>query len=208
MIIGHGHGEAGSGHGHGHRFTARAQAGVIMRPVAGATTEAQERAAAELAEATTEGIAKYHDLRAAERNGYRAAQPLRGLAVHFENKAYQSDGRILDPRRPEQLVYAIENGRAALLGAVYQMQKAGAAGPAVGGPITRWHAHNVCVTITPPGFGVVSPFGTCPSLTLTVTTPEMMHVWTLEQPAGPYADDVDPVWARRELARHGRPMSG
>src|SRR5262245_7980145 len=202
------HGEEGSDHGHGHSFTARAQAGVIMRPVAGATTKAQERAAAELAESTTEGIAKYHDLRAAERNGYRAAQPVRGLAVHFENKAYQSDGRILDPRRPEQLVYAIENGRAALLGAVYQMQTAGAAGPAVGGPITRWHAHNVCVTITPPGFGVVSPFGTCPSLTLTVTTPEMMHVWTLEQPAGPYADDVDPVWARRELARHGRPMSG
>lgn len=205
---GPGPGVATSGHGHEPGFTARAQAGVIMRPVTGIATEAQERGAAELAEATTEGIAKYRDLRAAQRDGYRAAQPLRGLAVHFENKAYQSDGRILDPRHPEQLVYAIESGRAVLLGAVYQMQTAGEAGPAVGGPITRWHAHNVCITITPPGFGVVSPFGTCPSLTLTVTTPEMMHVWTVEQPAGPYADDVDPVWARRELARHGRPLTG
>lgn len=200
------HGRDGGGvHGHGHGFSARAQAGVIMRPVAGAATEAQERAAAELAEATTQGIARYRDLRTARRDGYRAAQPLGGLTVHLENKAYQSDGRILDPRRPEQLVYAIEGGRAVLLGAVYQMQTAGTPGPAVGGPITRWHAHNVCVTVTPPGFGVVSPFGTCPSLTLTVTMPEMMHVWTIEQPAGAYADDVDPVWARRELARHGRP---
>jgi len=196
-----------AGHGHGHGFTARAQAGVIMRPTTGTATGAQERAAAELADATTDGIAPYRNLRAAQQDGYRAAQPMRGLAVHFENKAYQSDGRILDPRRPEQLVYAIENGRAVLLGAVYQMQRAGEAGPAVGGPITRWHAHNVCVTITPPGFGVVSPFGTCPSLTLTVTMPEMMHVWTIDQPAGPYADDVDPAWARRELARHGRPVT-
>jgi len=199
------HGSGGAGHGHG--FTARAQAGVIMRPVAGAATEAQEQAAADLAEATTKGIRKYRDLRAAQHAGYRAAQPLQGLGVHFDNKAYQADGRILDPQRPEQLVYAIEGGEAVLLGAVFQMQTAGVPGLAVGGPVTRWHAHNVCVTIAPPGFGVVSPFGTCPSLTLTATTPEMMHVWTIEHPGGPYADDVDPAWARRELAEHGRPLA-
>jgi len=202
----HDGGHGSGGHGHGHGFTARAQAGVIMRPVAGAATEAQEKGAAELAEATAKGVRKYRDLHAAQRDGYRAAQPLQGLGVHFDNKAYQSDDRILDPERPEQLVYAIGGGKAVLLGAVFQMQTAGVPGPAVGGPITRWHAHNVCVTIAPPGFGVVSPFGTCPSLTLTATTPEMMHVWTIEQPDGPYADDVDPVWARRELAKHGRAL--
>ncbi|MCI0688328.1 MAG: hypothetical protein L0Y54_13995 [Sporichthyaceae bacterium] len=200
-----GHGQQG-GHGHSHGFTARAQAGVIMRPVAGELTDGQREAAEQLAAATTVGIAKYTDLRAAQRDGYRAAQPLDGLGVHFENKAYQSDGRILDPTRPEQLVYAIEGGRAVLLGAVYQMQTAGVPGPAVGGSITRWHAHNVCLTITPPGFGVVSPFGTCPSLTLTATTPEMMHVWTIEHPDGPFAEEIGPTWIRRELADHGQPL--
>ena len=37
-------------------------------------------------------------------------------------------------------------GRATLLGVVFVMEKAGVAAPEPGGPITRWHAHNICLT--------------------------------------------------------------
>ena len=66
---------------------------------------------------------------------------------------------MLDPAAPEQLVYAVRGDRTRLLGVVFQVPVAGAPGPAIGGADTRWHAHDVCVSLLPPGFGVVSPFG-------------------------------------------------
>jgi hypothetical protein len=128
-----------------------------------------------------------------------------GTAVHLDNKAYKNDGRILDPTRPETLVYAISGGRATLLGALFVMEQAGQPGPAPGGPLTHWHAHNVCVTLLPPGFGLVSPFGGCPGLALNITTPEMMHVWVVDDPAGPYVDGLDDTWVRAYHAQHGLP---
>jgi hypothetical protein len=130
-----------------------------------------------------------------------------GTQVHLENKAYANDGRILDPQRPETLVYAISGGRATLLGALFVMQNAGEPGPAVGGSITHWHAHNVCVTALPPGFGLVTPFGGCTALSVDITTPEMMHVWVVDSPAGPFADGLDDAWVRAYHAQHGLPYS-
>ena len=70
------------------------------------------------------------------------------------------------------------------------MEKVGEPGPAAGGPLTNWHAHNVCVIVTPPGFGLVSPFGGCPLGAVAVTIPEMMHVWVVDNPGGPFAENL------------------
>ncbi len=101
------------------------------------------------------------------------------------------------------LVYAIEDGRATLLGVVYVMERAGEPGLAPGGPITRWHAHNLCVSLAPPGIGIVTPFGGCPPLSITVTIAEMMHVWVVQPPGGPYAEGVDQAWARDYHMKNG-----
>jgi hypothetical protein len=111
---------------------------------------------------------------------------------------------VLDPNRPEVLVFSILDGRATLLGVVYVMERAGAPGPQPGGPITQWHAHNVCLTLTPPGFGIVTPFGSCPALSIAVTSPEMMHVWVVDNPDGPFADGLDEAWVREYHRTHGR----
>jgi hypothetical protein len=84
------------------------------------------------------------------------------------------------------------------------MERAGEAGPAPGGPITRWHAHNLCVSLMPPGVGIVTPYGGCPALSLTGTIPEMMHVWVVKNPAGPFAEGIDRPWALAYLRDHGR----
>jgi hypothetical protein len=194
-------------HTHAHDHAARAQAGVIMRPLADPhPTVAQQEAANALAAATKLAMAKYANLSAAIAAGYTLPQAGTGPDVHLENKAYKSDGRVLDPQRPEMLVYAIGGGRATLLGVVFVMPVAGVPGPDPGGPVTRWHAHNICLTALPPGFGIVSPFGACPALSINVTVPEMMHVWIVDNPNGPFAEGLDKAWVLAYHARHGVPL--
>lgn len=195
-------------HEHGHDHSARAQAGVIMRPLGEGhhPTAQQVRAAAELAKATKAATARFADPQVALDAGYRSETAMTGVDVHLENKAYADDGHVLDPERPEALVYAITDGKATLLGAVFRMPRAGTPGPEPGGPITRWHSHNICFSVLPPGIGVVSPFGGCPALSVTVTISEMMHVWTVDNnPGGPYVEGLDAAWIRTYHAQHGTP---
>jgi hypothetical protein len=200
-------GHAG-GHEHDHAHAARAQAGIVMRPhTAHAATAAQAEAARRLAAATAKATRRFADLRTALDAGYTLPANATGTDVHLEHKRYQGDGRILDPARPEMLVYAISGGRATLLGVVYVMERAGTPGPEPGGPITQWHAHNLCLTLLPPGFGGVSPFGGCPALSVAVTIPEMMHVWVVDSPVGPFAEGLDKTWASDYHRSHGRPIS-
>ncbi|MEU8077538.1 hypothetical protein AB0B31_19050 [Catellatospora citrea] len=198
----------GHSHAGGHEHLARAQAGVIMRPLGGDhhPTAAQSAAAVRLATATKESVRRFARLSDALAAGYRLPITGRtGTDVHLEHPDYKADGNVLDPARPEMLVFAIEEGRASLLGVVFVMERAGAPGPEPGGPVTRWHAHNLCLSAAPPGIGVVSPYGGCPALSVAITVPEMMHVWTSDPPGGAFAEGVDQVWARDYLHRSGLP---
>jgi hypothetical protein len=180
----------------------RAQAGFVQHAAGPEPTGDQAKLAADLATRTTSATLRYRDIAVAEADGYRWSGPRQGLQVHLENRDHQRDGRILDPQAPEQLVYAIRGGRSVLLGVVYQLPVAGASGPAVGGSSTRWHAHNVCVGLLPPGFGAVNPFGTCPPFTISLTLPEMMHVWVVDPPGGPYTEHLDDAWVTGLLSSH------
>jgi hypothetical protein len=175
-----------------------------MRPGATGTTASQERAAAELVAAVRAASARYRDVSAALADGYKPDRPGDGLDVHFDNKQRSADGAVLDPARPEQLVYARAGARSVLLGVVFRMPRAGERGPQIGGASTTWHSHNICVGPLPPGFGLVTPYGTCPFLTAEVTLPEMMHVWLVDSPTGPFADSLPSYVARRALAVQGR----
>lgn len=191
-------------HLHSHAQASRAQAGIVTRePTETEPTVAEQQAANTLAAQVKQGTARFADMDVALAAGYQLPAVREGTAVHLENKAYKSDGRVLDPQRPETLVYAISGGRATLLGALFVMEQAGQPGPAPGGPITHWHAHNVCVTVLPVGFGLVSPFGGCPGLSVSITTPEMMHVWVVDNPGGPFVDGLDDTWVRAYHAQHG-----
>jgi hypothetical protein len=189
--------------GHEHDHAARAQAGVIMRSLIDHhPTAEQVRAAEQLATQTKAGIAGFADIRAALAAGYRPSGATTGTEVHLENKA---NTNVLDPAHPQALVFVVADGKAALLGAVYRMPYAGRPGPEPGAAITRWHAHNICLSALPPGAGLASPFGGCPALSIGTTMPEMMHVWTADNPGGPFAENIDPKWARAYNADHGTP---
>jgi hypothetical protein len=171
----------GRAHGHGH-----------LPP-----TVDQRLAAARLAAETRIGIARYQDQALALADGYRPVALGREPVVHWENRRAARDGRTLDPALPEQLVYADTADGPLLLGAVFVMPRPDTAGPTVGGPLTRWHTHALCIAPLPPWFaGLVSPFGACPVLSAGIVTAEMMHVWTVENPDGPFAEQLNEEYLR------------
>ena len=126
----------------------------------------QQEAADKLAAETKAGVAKYVDFSAAEADGYQPSSPSWRPITHYLNPGYHRDGEILDPDRPEALVYANTSEGAVLLGAMYLMSEPGDSGPQIGGCLTQWHAHSLR------GWA----------------TPEMMHVWSIDVPGGPFSE--------------------
>ncbi len=129
-------------------------------------TPQQQEAADRLAADTKVGVAKYVDPSVAEAEGYQPSSPSWRPITHYLNPTYQRDGEILDPSRPESLVYANTSKGPVLLGAMYLMPEPSAPGPQIGGCLTQWHAHSLW------GW----------------ETPEMMHVWTADVSGGPFSE--------------------
>jgi hypothetical protein len=114
-----------------------------------AAASASERAAAQsLLDRTRAATARFADPGAARAAGYRVDATRRNrkgripLALHAGNPAFRRDGRVLDPTRPETLVYGRkrDGGALVLVGVMYSVPP-GQDAPAPGGPITRWHSH-------------------------------------------------------------------
>jgi hypothetical protein len=184
-----------------HHVGAMVTPGMVMLPHDTSTATAEQTAEADaLWNATHVAIARYADPRIAALDGYRVAG-LAGDDFHAPNPSYQRDGRVLDPARPENLIYAMGPDGPVLMGAMFETQGLAGDPPATGGPLLHWHRHEqVCVSLTPPGLaGLVDPQGLCPvgALALPITG-SMMHVWTV--PGAPERfGDLDEAWKRQYL---------
>lgn len=170
--------------------------GTILPPTEERSPTRRERVAARRFYAhASRALRRYRNTAVAAADGYQV-NGIVGNDFHAANSRYASDGRIFDPARPESLVYARAAGRPVLLGAVYEMPDFGRSGPAIGGPLTPWHAHeNICFSLVPPALsGLVSPFGGCPVGSVAIPiTPEMIHVWVV--PGAPSRfGDLDDAW--------------
>jgi len=176
-----------------HPDALHAHAGAVLQPVASTATPEQQAAAARLLADTRASIARYRDPQAAIAAGFKPG-PVSDAEklLHFENPA--NAGAILDPMRPQALVYARTAHGLKLIGAMFQMPRAGLWGPDPGGSLTQWHQHEgIC--ITPFGFELsfATPFWSCPVAAIIVTTPPMLHVWIIDNgKEGPFAADLDP----------------
>ncbi len=143
-------------------------------------TDGELLAADELHRRVVEELAPYRDPAVAAEAGYKIGE-ITTLDFHADNPAFKKDGRIMDPAYPETLVYAAGPDGPVLVGAMFQMDELGDTGPAIGGPLTVWHAHDhVCISFT--GItGAVSPLGACSlgSVAIPITN-EMIHVFVLD----------------------------
>jgi hypothetical protein len=172
--------------------TAEHTHGPNLPSVAAASDDERARAEA-LWKASVAGAERWRDPAAAagfrfkDRNQAETARPVRFL--HVPNPAFRADGRVLDPSRPETLVYRTgPGGRLTLVGVMYTAPR-GTRGPTVGGPITRWHTHESCRD-PDTGAKVGRPVdGACPQGQVDRRSGEMLHVW--------FTDDLTTAFARR-----------
>jgi hypothetical protein len=174
--------------------TGRHPHGPNLPDLAAATDDERARAEA-LWKASAANAERWRDPAAATAAGFRfrdgneAGPGRRVRFLHVPNPAFRTDGGILDPTRPETLVYWDGPGdRLTLVGVMYTAAR-GAEGPAVGGPITRWHHHETCRDpATRAKLGRPAD-GACPEGQVLRRSGEMMHVW--------FTDDLATAFARR-----------
>ncbi len=156
-------------------------------------TAAQVIAAGQLIERTDASLAWYRSVQAAFAAGYTYVLRTNGeehLLYDGASPAYAG----LDPQHPSSLVYAINVPHHApiLLGAMY-IEDGHTNGPQVGGSLTRWHAHLVVCQGGKPtvaGFGVQLRGYCDPGTWHDRYTAQMLHVWVVPYPGGPFSDDL------------------
>ena len=166
-------------------------------------TAAQLEAAARLYEQTRAAAQKYRDLRAAIAAGYQPMEPP-GLSIdHYVNRAYFTDADILNPQHIQSLIYYNSPKGPVLIGAMYIMPRWGMPGPEIGGALTNWHHHDdLCydkktnMVVAFAGLSLDDRPGwsrSCPPGTSKQDTPDMLHVWLIDNPNGPFDSDMDPA---------------
>lgn len=153
-------------------------------------TPEQQQAADELVRRTLEA-AKQHgwfDFEKAGKDGY---QIMHADPIHHGKMDYILDDHLLDPERPEFLLYYDTAKGKKLAGVMYLVSRPDERGPQIGGPATIWHFHvwqhskcllNGMVVVTEP-----EEDGSCMVGESSFRSPEMIHVWFLDHPLGPFS---------------------
>lgn len=114
--------------------------------------------------------------------------------VHHPNLEYLADDHILDPTRPESLIFYSTPEGQRLYGAMFFTRSHNETGPQIGGPLTEWHYHvwdrELClIEGIYPVEETYAP-GKCRVGIATNTSPQMLHVWFIDHPEGPFSDTM------------------
>ena len=156
-------------------------------------TPVQLQRAETLIASTMSGLKAFKTPAQAYALGYRSIGDAVTGDEHYVNWSYANDGHILDPARPESVVYEVKNGKQTAVAAMYALPfgSSFASVPDVGGPLTQWHVHrDLCLTSTGKQrfvTGITTQDGVCPPGTSKLGDTPMLHVWTIPNPCGPFA---------------------
>jgi len=173
--------------------TAAAPTGSISLVSETGVSPAELHRADALLAATIVDLKRYQTPAEAYAAGYRSIGDRITGDEHYTNWSYINDGHILDPMKPESVVYEVRNGKQTAVAAMYQLPFGStfADVPDVGGALTQWHVHrNLCLTDNPQQklvVGITSLDGACPAGTSKAGNIPMLHVWTVPNSCGPFA---------------------
>ncbi|MGV3759210.1 MAG: hypothetical protein ACO1PW_06650 [Actinomycetota bacterium] len=152
-------------------------------------TPRQQAAAENLLSATLVALPQFADPAEAESLGFFSIGDGFLGHEHYLHPGNMADGRILDPSRPESLVFDTSVEPKRLVAAMYMLNPGDTLDdvPELGGPLTQWHVHdNLCFTGGRVS-GLTDADGGCaPPSTKGPETP-MIHVWITPHPCGPFA---------------------
>jgi hypothetical protein len=169
-------------------------AGALLQSTNVVPTPAQIEAANRLLADTKAAIHPFEDWHQAWVAGYRPGNSASMPSTHWMNQRYVDAGYVMDPHRPQGLVYANTHHGPVLIGAMFQMKGINQFGPDPGGPLTAWHQHeNICITPFGFEFSLMTPFSNCAFGAIDISVSPMLHVWIVDNPhGGPFAVDIDP----------------
>jgi hypothetical protein len=172
--------------------TTSAPGSITLTSESGVTPVELQRAE-RLIETTIVGLRRFQTPAEAYAAGYRSIGDAVTGDEHYVNWSYANDGHILDPQRPESVVYEVKNGKQTAVAAMYALPfgSSFANVPDVGGALTQWHVHrDLCLTSTGQQrfvTGITTLNGKCPPGTSKLGDTPMLHVWTFPNPCGPFA---------------------
>ncbi len=113
---------------------------------------------------------------------------------HYENRDYILDDRVLDPDRPEFLMYYGTPQGKQLTGFMFYVANQFDRGPQIGGNETIWHYHVwsrvLCTIRGLVSVGLANKQGQCSEGVPIQRSPEMLHVWLLDHPEGRFTTSM------------------
>jgi uncharacterized membrane protein len=132
----------------------------------------------------------WFDFKTAMANGFQVDRVNR---THYPSLRNMFDGVILDPERPEWLIYNdTPDGGKVLVGFMFFTNKLEDVGPTPAGALAQWHFHPYprprCAV---EGIWTVSrpdENGRCAEGVPVNRTPEMFHVWFIDHPLGRFSE--------------------
>ncbi|HEX6418433.1 MAG TPA: hypothetical protein VFZ77_08045 [Acidimicrobiales bacterium] len=168
---------------------------VDLGGVPGVTAE-QQREAEDLVTITLQKLPQFADPDHAYALGYRSIRDAATGYEHFMKWDLIDDGRMLDPDRPESLVYEVDRatGEKRLAAAMYMANRGDTLDtvPDIGGPLVQWHIHDDLCFAGEQGAWVVAdvaaPPKECREGTFRLGDPvPMVHVWIVPHECGPFS---------------------
>lgn len=191
----HGHGGTIGGDDHHSTATPKPYDPTLPIDLSGTpgVTPQQQAAAENLIAVTLVRLPQWADYRVAEKAGFRSIGDAATGHEHYIQWDWINDDAVLDPDRPESLVFEPQpDGSKKLVSAMYMLPDTTPLDqvPDIGGPLMQWHIHDdLCFTkgSEPKVAGVTSVGGPCPAGLEKFRPAPMIHVWITPHPCGPFA---------------------
>lgn len=157
--------------------------------VEGVTPQQQARAE-NLVAITLDRLPKFADPAVAEAEGFRSINDGFLGHEHYIHPGYAADAEILNPDRPESLVYDTSVEPKKLVSAMFMLPPGTTLDdvPELGGPLTQWHIHdNLCFAPSGRVAGLTDSDGSCRAPLVKGAAVPMIHVWITPHVCGPFA---------------------
>ncbi len=157
--------------------------------VPGVTPEQQLTAEAIVRDTVAE-LPQWADPEVAEAAGFHSIGDGATGVEHFINGQFMEDDVVLDPDKPESLVYDTTDGGRRLVAAMYMLPRGTPLEdvPDYGGALMQWHVHNnLCYNDAGVLAGLTDSDGECPDGLVLPEPSPMIHVWIVPHECGPFA---------------------